>query len=88
MQRAHRSVEPVLKADSHATLTSLPWLRYYVDSEGIDLPVGFHSALYSSALALDRPLRQPAIQNLHFLHLTNDLDVDQSLKMICQRLWH
>jgi hypothetical protein len=39
MQRAHRSGEAVLEADSHVALAALAWPRYYLDFEGIDLPV-------------------------------------------------
>jgi hypothetical protein len=39
IQRAHATGEPVLEADSGDTLTRLPWPRYYLDFEGIDLPV-------------------------------------------------
>ena len=39
MQQAHRSGQPVLEANSHLALAGLPWPRYYLDFEGIDLPV-------------------------------------------------
>jgi hypothetical protein len=39
MQRAHSSGAAVLEADSHVALAALPWPRYYLDFEGIDLPV-------------------------------------------------
>ena len=39
MQRAHRTGEAVLEADSGCKLSQLPFPRYYLDFEGIDLPV-------------------------------------------------
>jgi len=39
MQRAHRTGEPVLEADSGTVLAALPYPRYYFDFEGIDLSV-------------------------------------------------
>jgi hypothetical protein len=39
MQRAHRSGQAILEVDSGAALAALPWPRYYLDFEGIDLPV-------------------------------------------------
>jgi Domain of unknown function(DUF2779) len=39
MQTAHRLGQPILEADSGAALAGLPWPRYYLDFEGIDLPV-------------------------------------------------
>ena len=39
MQQAHRSGQPVLEGNSGAALAALPWPRYYLDFEGIDLPV-------------------------------------------------
>ena len=38
MQRAHRTGQAVLEAPPRA-LVDLPWPRYYLDFEGIDLPV-------------------------------------------------
>ena len=39
MQRAHSTGEAVLEADSGCKLSQLPFPRYYLDFEGIDLPV-------------------------------------------------
>lgn len=39
MQRAHRTGGAVLEAGSGAAFAALPWPRYYLDFEGIDLPV-------------------------------------------------
>jgi hypothetical protein len=39
MQQAHRTEQPILEANSGAILAALPWPRYYLDFEGIDLPV-------------------------------------------------
>jgi hypothetical protein len=39
IQQAHRSGRPVLEANCGAALADLPWPRYYLDFEGIDLPV-------------------------------------------------
>ena len=39
IQRSHRSGEAILEPESGAALSALPFPRYYLDFEGIDLPV-------------------------------------------------
>jgi hypothetical protein len=67
MQRAHRSGEPALEAHSGDALAVLPWPRYYLDFEGIDLPVPHWVGV--------RPYEQVPFQwSLHIEHETGEFE--------------
>ncbi len=84
MQRAHQTGRPILEPTSGVALAALPWPRYYLDFEGIDLPVPYWAGVrpyeqvpFQWSCHIER--HRGVFENLEFLDLSGD---DPSLPCI------